>query len=357
MNTVLPQDRNHLQLALTLAQTQRGFCAPNPAVGAVIVDQYNQVIATGYHQGPGHSHAEVDALQKLDFNALGATLYVTLEPCSHWGKTPPCTSTILKSGIQRVVFAFHDPNPSVSGNGREVLEAKGIRCDQLSLPEINEFYTSYVHWLNTGKPYVTAKLALSLDGKIAKASGDPLVITGDSLREFTHCSRKKSDAILTTSKTILHDNPQMNVREENHTIAKTVYVLDSSLQLNSHANIFSTAKSITLFYSNEVAIDRAEALERQGVRCIAIDETPEGLDLSAVLTYIGQDGIHDLWVEAGGHCFSSFANHHLLQRALIYVAPRWFGEGMQAFSTALNFATGQCEWRQYGNDVLCDIRY
>src|SRR3990167_3956342 len=205
-----------MQQALSLAQSQRGCCAPNPAVGAVIVKE-GQVISTGTHLGSGHPHAEIEALKSLGDQAKGATLIVTLEPCCHFGKTPPCTDQIIKSGIGEVYFVLLDPNPVVAGKGVTALKKAGIRCELIDLPEIRAFYESYIYWINNHRPWVTAKMALSLDGKIAGPDRVSVNITGKALQQLTHQYRQKSDALLTTINTIIHDNPQLNVRLD-HTL-------------------------------------------------------------------------------------------------------------------------------------------
>ena len=299
-------DLIYLAQALNLAQIRRGFCSPNPSVGAVITLE-NKVIATGYHLACGSPHAEVDALKKLSMRAQGATIYVTLEPCSHWGRTPPCTDALIQAGIKRVVYSYNDPNPEVTGKGAFALQLKGIRCDYIPLPEITTFYASYHHWLETKTPFITAKIALTLDGKIAGKSGERIQITGKALQEFTHASRKTADAILTTIKTILYDDPQLNVRLSNETIAKPIYILDSELNFPCTATVLKTAKSLTLFHAHDANPMHQQQLIKQGIRCIAINKNEYGLDLKQAIQQIGQDGIHDLWVEAGGKCFAALA--------------------------------------------------
>jgi diaminohydroxyphosphoribosylaminopyrimidine deaminase/5-amino-6-(5-phosphoribosylamino)uracil reductase len=352
-------DSIYLRKALELAKLRRGFCAPNPSVGAVIVRD-GLVIAAGHHTGPGLGHAEVDALKKLPFaSAKGATMYVTLEPCCHFGRTPPCTDALIKSGIKRVVYGYSDPNPVVAGKGAEALVAAGIPCDHIYLNEINLFYESYNHWHKTQKPFITAKIALSIDGKIAGKMGEPIKITGEALKDFTYYSRKKSDAILTTSKTIILDDPQMNVRSNAQHIGKPLYILDSQLNVSPTAKVFVTAQSITLFHAKDADAGRLEVLLNAGARCIPIDETPSGLDLDQVIDTIGADGMHDLWIEAGGKCFSAFANQKLLQRAFLYIGSTWVGEGKTAFDDTFSFdllRSSNMRWMQFGKDVMCEIQ-
>jgi diaminohydroxyphosphoribosylaminopyrimidine deaminase/5-amino-6-(5-phosphoribosylamino)uracil reductase len=348
----------YLRKALELAKIHRGFCAPNPSVGAVIV-RAGLVVAAGYHTGPGNPHAEVDAIRKLpEGGARGATIYITLEPCCHFGRTPPCTDAIKKSGITRVVYGYRDPNPIVAGKGEAALTSVGIICEHMHLPEINNFYASYLHWHVTKKPFITAKIALSLDGKIAGKNDAPVQITGEPLNELTHYSRKKNDAILTTIRTVLQDDPQMNVRSSGQIYAKPLYVLDSDLRMPITAKVFTTTKSITIFHKEGAASERIAALTKAGARCIPVPHTADGLALENVISNIGADGVHDLWIEAGGKCFAAFTTMRLLQRAIIYIGSTWIGEGKTAFADDFSFKllhSGNLRWLQFGRDVMCEI--
>lgn len=343
---------HYLEQALELAQIRRGFCTPNPSVGAVVVKD-NQIIATGYHFAPGHPHAEAQALNTIGDIAKGATLYVTLEPCCHTEKrTPPCTELIIQRGIKKVIYAFRDPNPAVAGLGEKILRDTGIECSQIALPEIDSFYQSYQHWWQTQKPFITAKLAISLDGKIAGINGERINITGEAAQQLTHQQRKQADAILTTAKTILTDNPLLNARLDNIEYKKPIYILDSELNIPLNAKIFSTAKKITIFHKKNMEPKNINA------RLIAVDHDDKNLNLTEIVNIIGQDGIHDLWIEAGGTCFSAFAQQHLLQHAFIYIAPKTLGvNALPAFNTVQNLfeAVKKTSWQNLGHDVACEM--
>lgn len=347
------EDILFLHQALELAKIRRGFCAPNPSVGAVIVKD-GDILATGYHFAAGYAHAEIDALNKLNNKAKGATIYVTLEPCCHHGKTPPCTNALIAAGIERVVYAYQDPNPIVAGKGKDILLSANLQIEHLSLPEIDHFYKSYHYWHQHRKPYVTAKLAMTLDGKIAGLEGQPIQITSKSLNELTHQSRKNCDAILTTAKTIRHDNPQLNARLNKEVIPKPLYIIDAHLNTPLDAQIFKTAQAITIFHG-KASEERLLALKAQGAHTIYIESTAKGLNLNQVIETIGKEGIHDLWVEAGSHCFNSLFEYKLLQRALIYIAPWAMHDGISAFSRYTDFRDGDIYWQQFGKDVLCEI--
>lgn len=349
----------YLKQALELATTRRGFCSPNPAVGAVVVKD-GQELATGVHWAAGEPHAEAVALAKLD-SALGATIYITLEPCCHFGKTPPCTDLLIAKGIREVIYGFPDPNPIVRKQSEEQLTKAGITVHQVTLPEINDFYRSYAYWWTHKRPFVTAKIALSLDGKIAGEQGEPIALTGGVLRELTHQKRKSSDAILTTINTILCDNPQLNARFSGAVYNKPVYVLDSRLRLPLTANLLKTAEPLIVFYNiAEAALERIESLEQLGVKCVAIPGKDGKLDLKAVLDKIGQDGKHDLWVEAGGECFQAFHTAKLINEAYVYVAPKWLGEKSKtAFKGPLMLTNDvtNYQWHTAGEDVYLKIEF
>lgn len=326
---------HYLESALALAEIRRGFCAPNPCVGAILVKN-NKIIAKGYHQKCGSPHAEVDAINQIAANQVkGATLYVTLQPCCHTAKkTPPCTDLIIKSGIVKVVYSFQDPNPAVNNSTDKILQRAGIECIQYPLPAISKFYTSYAHWWRYKRPFTTAKLAISLDGKIADKNGKPIQLTGDEAQKFTHQQRKKTDAILTTAKTIGSDDPLLNSRLDNEIVKKPLYILDSHLNLLASSKIFHSAEHVTIFHSASLAKEHQLKRQQPNARFIPIKTDKSGLNLLAVLEQIGSDGKIDLWIEAGGQLFQAFVQHGLLQKAFIYVAPLWLGENTQTAFTS-----------------------
>ncbi len=351
----------YLLHALALAKSRRGFCAPNPAVGAVVVKD-QQVMAEGCHWACGEPHAEAQALASLTPDeSADATLYVTLEPCNHWGRTAPCTEQIIESGVTKVVYAYADPNAIATGGAARLREA-GIECEQQTLPDIDVFYRSYAHWLSTNRPWVTCKLAVTLNGKIADADRQPVAITGPELAEYTHRRRLHSDAILTTVETVIQDDPRMNVRIGEHAIEKPVYVLDTHLRIPDAARIFQTASQVTLFHGSSAPAERLEAFEHRGVHCQEMPETEPGrLDLEAVLGFVGdEEGRHDLWVEAGGECFSSFQSAKLAQSSLIYIAPKTISTASQeGLHFVLDFSkeNANIAWTQWGDDVVCEITH
>lgn len=317
--------QQYLQLALENAIKGRGYCAPNPAVGAVVVRE-QQVIATGYHKGPGLAHAEVVALDAAGAAASGATIYVTLEPCCHFGRTPPCTDKIIAAGIKKVVYGFQDPNPVVAGSGHEQLKQAGIEVEFLTTAEISKFYQSYQYWTEHKRAVITAKLAISLDGKIAAAGRKAVAITGAACNAYTHQRRLKSDAIITTAQTLLDDDPQLNARMDSKTIQKNLYVLDRSLRIKPELQIFKTTKSITVLHANDVSLEKIQELERHNVKCVALgSDEQQQFAWSEIAAFLGEQGVHDAWVEAGGKCMQGILTQSAAQEVIFYVAPKILG--------------------------------
>jgi diaminohydroxyphosphoribosylaminopyrimidine deaminase/5-amino-6-(5-phosphoribosylamino)uracil reductase len=311
--------------ALEQAWFGRGSCAPNPAVGALLV--HNEVIiAKAFHEAVGTAHAERQVLEHMPKGLDGAILYTTLEPCNHWGRTPPCTKAIIEAGIKTVVFGFKDPNPLVSDNNTTaLLTEQGIEVLYNPLPEIDDFYQSYAYWMKTGLPWVSAKIAQSLDGKIAGKGGKRVHLSNQTCEEFTHKHRLHTDVILTTAKTVIQDNPNFTAKEianPTNFKSKVIAVLDAKLTLTSDRNIFNTAQHVLIFY------DQDQPTPKQFKNC-SYHPVPaqEGLlNLPAILSHLGKLGFHDLWVEAGGRLFSALHDQKLVQKTYLYLVPRILGE-------------------------------
>jgi diaminohydroxyphosphoribosylaminopyrimidine deaminase/5-amino-6-(5-phosphoribosylamino)uracil reductase len=350
-----------LSQAFDEARKGRGFCAPNPSVGAIVVKN-GVVIARGFHSKSGSPHAEVEALQNLPTEELrGSTLYVSLEPCCHHGKTPPCTDLLIDKQIGRVVYGFRDPNPLVSGKGEQILKEKGIEVDYLQTSEGQAYYESYDYWTQHKMPWLTAKLAMSLDGKIAGRDGARLLLTSSVANSFTHLCRKETDAILTTAKTVLKDNPQLNVRLEGETYAKPIYILDRNLELSRDFKVFSTASHVTLFCSDKNFDAEKHSVKKGNVSIVPIPEKNQLLDLKTALQYIASDGKQELWVEGGGILFQKLHEEKWVKRTLIYSCPVWVGEeGTAAFSSSATSFLNSVQtthWQALGRDGLLEIRW
>ncbi|MCX7115945.1 MAG: bifunctional diaminohydroxyphosphoribosylaminopyrimidine deaminase/5-amino-6-(5-phosphoribosylamino)uracil reductase RibD [Gammaproteobacteria bacterium] len=342
-----------LKIALEKAWLGRGLCAPNPSVGAVAV-RGDHILSEGWHQGPGTPHAEVMALSQLPPDLSDVTLYVTLEPCNHWGRTPPCTDVIESYGVKRVVYGFQDPNPIVANNQTpQLLKERGVEVIYCPLPEMTAFYESYAYWLRTKRPWVSVKMAQSLDGKIADAEKKPLKISNDACAEFTHFQRLHTDVILTTAKTILADKPLLNARIKGKTVAKTLAIVDRQLSLPDDLDVFQMMKQAYVFYDKTLA----EPVLKANCEYIKTQTAASGLSIEDILTFLGTKGMHDVWVEAGSQLCHTLHVLGLVQRTYLYVAPVVLGQ--DAYSLYQDKTVFQRQhsvsWRVLDDDAVLTI--
>lgn len=322
-------DRRFMRLAIRQAVRARGRTSPNPLVGAVIVND-GQLIATGYHKKAGTPHAEIHALAKAKGMTRGATLYVTLEPCSHHGRTPPCTEAVWQSGIRRVVVGMRDPNPLVAGRGVRFLQGKGIEVSAgLLADECRRINLPFCRWITTGLPWVIMKAGVSLDGRIAARSGHSGWITNEASRHYVHQLRDRVDAILVGIGTALADDPALTTRlpGRGHRDPLRV-VLDRDLRLPPEARMLrqkSTAGTI-LFCGPEVDTARKQALERAGAEILPIFLAADGeLDLPGILAELGKRQVTSLLVEGGSRVHGAFWSQNLVQQVLLFYGPLFLG--------------------------------
>lgn len=347
-------DNIFLLAALAEARRREGFCAPNPAVGAVLVND-QRIVARGYHWASGCDHAEVACFKAYDGQvSRNHTLYVSLEPCCHQGKTPPCTDAIIASGVGRVVFAHQDPNPKVAGKSSAILQAAGIQCELLPLAEVRAFYRAYDHWHTSGRAQLAVKLALTLNGVYGREADQPLRITGEACQVLTHQARRRADALLTTVQTVLADDPLFNVREEQTAISKPVVVLDRQLQMPLSAQLWQTARPLILLHGRSVDERARDALIAKGAHCLLLPlESPEKY-WQAITLALGELGYYQVWAELGGIAFTSLWQSQMAQDYWLYV-------GQQAYTAANALALpsamlealwgeGQGRWFAAGND-------
>jgi diaminohydroxyphosphoribosylaminopyrimidine deaminase/5-amino-6-(5-phosphoribosylamino)uracil reductase len=311
-------DAAFMARALELAARARGRTAPNPMVGAVIVRD-GQVLAEGWHHAPGTAHGEVDALSKIGGRAPGATIYVTLEPCCHHGRTPPCTDAILASGAARVVAAMVDPDPRVAGKGIAILQGAGIEVDVGVLEtESRRLNRGYILARTAGRPAVTLKSGITLDGRIASAYGESRWITSEEGRLAGHRARDVHDAILAGRRTIAIDDPQLTTRIPGGRDALPV-VLDSQLQLSANHRVFHGSRRAVVY---------ACAGERDlPADVVKVPPDPGGVDLRAVLADLVERGVHSVLVEGGGLVTRSFLDAGLVDRIDLFVSPKVLAGG------------------------------
>jgi diaminohydroxyphosphoribosylaminopyrimidine deaminase / 5-amino-6-(5-phosphoribosylamino)uracil reductase len=323
-------DERFMRRALALAKKGEGSVSPNPLVGAVIVRD-GRIIAEGFHRCCGRDHAEIDAVSHATEAIAGATIYVTLEPCSHHGRTPPCVETLIVHQPARVVIGAVDPNPLVSGRGIEALKKSGIETLvgvlEEECREINRVFFKYIR---TGLPFVTLKFAQTLDGRIAAASGHSRWISSPPSLRFAHRLRAHNDAILVGASTVAVDDPALTCRLVRGRNPIRI-VVDSRLRLSPDSIIFSDGKRTLAVSSHRAPAKRRILLEKKGIEVVQIGSNPEGrIDLHELLTLLGKREISSLLVEGGANLATSFLRERLADRLIVILAPKIVGVGINA---------------------------
>ena len=323
-----------MSLALELASKGIGTTSPNPMVGAIVVSN-KKIIGRGYHRRAGGLHAEILALNQAGSKAHGATLYVTLEPCSHTKKrTPPCVPFIMESKVRRIVVAMKDPNPKVNGRGIRQLRKLGISVDvgclQAEAENLNEVYC---HWVKTGRPFVILKGAMTLDGKIATSRGESKWITGEESRTHVNVLRSQVDAILVGSGTILQDNPQLTARlpqrqQTNKQVRQPVrVVLDSSLRIPVSAKVFRWAAEnpTVVATTSRVSKNKMARLTKAGITVLVLPSQGNRVSFVACMKKLGQMGLTSVLVEGGSEVHASALRSGLVNKVMLYIAPALLG--------------------------------
>lgn len=319
----------YMRRALTLARRAEGLTSPNPMVGAVIVKD-GRVIGEGYHHRAGQPHAEIEALRTAGDSARGATMYVTLEPCAHYGRTPPCTDAIIAAGLAEVYYAIGDPNPSVNGKGHAQIEAAGIKVHRgLCEEEARELNRPFFKHVTTGRPFVTAKFAMSLDGKIATRTGDSRWITNSASRQRGHQLRNVTDAILVGTGTVLADDPQLTTRLNSDDIRHPLRIIaDSRGRVPLSAQLFDPALpgQTVVATTDTTSPAHCAELSARGVEVWRLPSDAQGrVSLTALLDEIGRRGMLTLLVEGGSELLGAFFCERLVDRVWAFVAPLIIG--------------------------------
>jgi diaminohydroxyphosphoribosylaminopyrimidine deaminase / 5-amino-6-(5-phosphoribosylamino)uracil reductase len=330
MSTTAPawtdEDRFAMSRAFALAQRGLYTTDPNPRVGCVLLHD-GQVVGEGWHERAGEAHAEPRALAMAGEAARGATAYVTLEPCDHQGRTGPCTHALIAAGVTRVVYALEDPNPLVSGAGAKRLRASGIEVAGGLMGAASEALNpGFVRRMRTGMPFVRVKLAASLDGHTALASGESRWITSKAARKDAQYFRARSSAILTGVGTILADDPALNVRIDESDRQPLRVVLDSRLRTPPDARVVDREGRVLVVAAADDD-SRRKSLELQGVEVQILPAVEGRPDLAAVLSLLAARGANEIWVEAGAALAGAFVRARLCDELIIYVAPALLGEG------------------------------
>jgi diaminohydroxyphosphoribosylaminopyrimidine deaminase/5-amino-6-(5-phosphoribosylamino)uracil reductase len=356
-----------MRIALEEATKGLGRTSPNPAVGAVLV-KGGRIIARGFTQPAGQSHAEVMALRAAGPRARGADLYTTLEPCNHYGRTPPCTLAILEAGVRRVISGSADPNPMVNGKGITRLRRAGVEVlTGVLKEEADRLNRPFFKAILTKMPYVTLKAAVTLDGKLATATGDSRWVTGEAAREWVHRLRNRVDMILVGANTVRCDNPQLTTRLPGGGGKDPVrVVVDSHLSLKPSATVFaqrSRAKTVVATLEDP-ASRKARRLTEQGVLVWQVREKSGRVDLKALLARIAREGFNHVLVEGGAEMYGSFLRERLADELALFLAPKligsqglsWSGElGVKLMSQALQLK--DISFERIGEDLLLQARF
>lgn len=363
------KDEKYMRQALRLARRGMGTTSPNPMVGAVVV-RGNRIVGQGYHRCAGEAHAEVLALQDAGEKARGATLYVTLEPCNHFGKTPPCTEAVLKAGIRKVVAGMRDPNHRVFGGGIQRLRKGGVEVEVGVLEEAcRELNAPFCKYVNARMPFVTLKGALTLDGKIATASGDSRWVTSPESRQEVHRLRQAADAVMVGIGTALKDDPLLNVRLS-RTRAKRQplrIVVDSRLRIPLTSQLIQTASQYpTLIAATRAASpSKARRLEKRNVEVWTLPKNPHGkVNLRVLMKKLGERGLVSVLLEGGAQLNASAVRERLVDRFLFFFAPKVAGgakapgviggEGVRRMRAALPLELLRV--RRIGRDLLVEAK-
>ncbi len=358
-------DESYIQLAIEIAKKGEGSVSPNPLVGCVIIKN-NRIIGAGYHQKFGEDHAEINAINSSAESLEGSSLYVNLEPCSHYGKTPPCVDRIIKEKIKRVVIGTLDINPLVSGNGVKALKKAGIDVKvgvlEKECIELNKFFFKFI----TNKlPYVTLKAAQTLDGMIADKNNYSEWISSSESRKYVHWLRSRYDAVLIGAETARKDNPKLTVRMVEGRNPYRV-VLDSNLKLKSDLSLFKiNSDNKTIVITSEKSKSKSNKinrLEKLGVRVLFVREDDNGrLILKSILKELAKLQIISLLVEGGSKIYSAFLKQNIYDDIYLFVSPKILGSGLKTFSEIQSKKLGDAaklsinHIQKIGNDLLIEL--
>jgi diaminohydroxyphosphoribosylaminopyrimidine deaminase/5-amino-6-(5-phosphoribosylamino)uracil reductase len=354
-----PTHEYYMKMAISYALRGTGTTLSNPLVGCILVKN-NRIIGKGYHKVFGQDHAEVIALREAGSESRGATAYVTLEPCSHHGKTPPCAPRLVNAGVERVVIGSMDPNPLVSGKGMEILQKGGVDViTDVLAGECRWINRGFFTRMNSGRPWITVKAAIGYDGKMCLPHGESKWITTSRSRRIAHLMRAENDAIMVGKGTALSDDPQLTVRTSPGTSPLKI-VLDKDLTIPTGCRIFDKGK--TLVYTSEYpdTSESARALYPENVQLVSSKKDAEGLLLHEVMKDLGSRGINRLLVEGGPATISSLFREDLVDEVVLFISPRFMGMG-KGITDGLRFQCMESTIRvrdvrigQMGNDLILE---
>lgn len=317
--------KKYMAIALKLAEKGRGYVSPNPLVGCVIVKR-GKVVGKGYHKKYGEEHAEINALKSAGKKANNATMYVNIEPCSHWGKTSPCTEKIVEAGIREVIVGMEDPNPLVDGykelKFRGLKTRIGILRDQAK--KLNE---AYIKYMKTKKPFVILKLAMSLDGKIATSTGDSKYITGREARKYVHELRNETDAVMVGINTVIRDNPLLDSRLVKGKNPVKV-IVDSTLKISERAKVLKDPSKVIIATTQKAAKNKIEKLQHKGIRVVILKPKKGLVDLKELIKELGTSEVASVMIEGGAELSGNAIKEGIVDKVLIFTAPKIIGNGV-----------------------------
>ena len=347
-----------MELAIQLAKKGTGDVSPNPIVGSLIVKR-GRVVGRGWHKKCGESHAEVCALKEAGKKAKDSLMYITLEPCSHWGRTPPCTEQIVSAGVREVVIGMKDPNPKVNGYGqlrfmgvKTRLGILGEECKKLNEP--------YAKWIKKKKPFVVVKAAMSLDGKIATRTGDSKYITGKDARKFVHELRAEYDAVMIGDNTVLKDNPMLTVRLAKGRNPMKI-ILDTKLRIGVNAKVIKNEPSnLIIATSKKASKAKIKKLQQKGVHVLVIDTLKGKIDLEKLMKDLGKREICSIMIEGGAELNAEALQSGIVDKVLFFISPKMIGKGLGAVGDLginkvdKSITLKGIDYKKIGKDILIE---
>ncbi len=317
--------KKYMEVTLNLAEKGKGYVSPNPLVGCVIVKR-GKIVGKGYHKKYGEEHAEINALKAAGKKAKNATMYVNIEPCSHWGKTSPCTEKIVEAGIREVVVGMEDPNPLV--DGYKELKFRGLKTRiGILRDKAKKLNEAYIKYIKTKRPFVILKLATSLDGKIATSTGDSKYITSGEARKYVHQLRNDVDAVMVGINTIMRDDPLLDARLVNGK-NPTKIIVDSKLKIPESAKVLKDPAKVIIATTQKAPKNKIDKLHQKGVQVLVLKPKKGLVDLKELMKELGKSGITPIMIEGGAELSGNAIKEGIVDKLLMFTAPKLIGNGL-----------------------------
>jgi len=349
--------KKYMEIALKIAEKGEGNVSPNPLVGCIIVKR-GKIVGKGYHKQYGGEHAEINAIKNAGKKVANATLYINLEPCSHWGNTPPCTEKIVEAGIREVIIGMYDPNPLVEGF--KELKFRGIKTKigilEKEAKKLNEFYVKY---MRSKRPFVILKVAMTMDGKIATRTGDSKYITGKDARRYVHKLRSEVDAVMVGINTVLKDNPKLTPRLTQGRDPMKV-VIDTELKMPLKCNLMKHPSKLIIATTSKASKKKINKFYQKGIDVIVLNVKKGLVDLKDLMKQLGKKEIISIMIEGGSQLNSSAIKERIADKLLVFTAPKLVGNGLGAVGnlgvTKIDKAVKlkNIEMKKVGKDILLE---